>query len=137
MNRNPKGARFFYAHNSIQQVERHWVFYYPGKTLLNPGDGGIMAATRAQENKRIRQEALREQLQAQGHVQHVVDILDKLSNPEVEIDAAMVGRYKITLDTKLKLIDKYLPTEKPTTLEGTGDDGEIVIQKVVREVVKL
>jgi len=96
-----------------------------------------MAATRAQENKRIRQEALREQLQAQGHVQHVVDILDKLSNPEVEIDAAMVGRYKITLDTKLKLIDKYLPTEKPTTLEGTGDDGEIVIQKVVREVVKL
>ena len=43
-------------------------------------------ATAAAKNKRIRQEALREQLQAQGHVQHVVDILDKLRNEKQEIE---------------------------------------------------
>ena len=39
-----------------------------------------MAMTRAQMNKKVRQEALRDQLSAQGHVQHVVDSIDKLES---------------------------------------------------------
>jgi hypothetical protein len=75
-------------------------------------------ATAAARNKRIRQEALREQLQAQGHVQHVVDLLVKITDEKEVIDQAMMYRYKVAIDTKLKLIDKYLPTEKPTSIEG-------------------
>lgn len=86
--------------------------------------------TRAAENKRVRQEALREQLRKQGHVQHVVDILEKLADPKIEIDQPMVQRYKLTLDTKMKLIDKYLPTEKPTNIEGPGEGGEFVFKWV-------
>lgn len=88
----------------------------------------VDTATAAAKNKRIRQEALREQLAAQGHVQHVVDILNKLSDETLEIEANMVNRYKITLDNKFKLIDKYLPTEKPTSFEGVGDNGEIILK---------
>ena len=84
--------------------------------------------TRAQENRRIRQEALRVQLSNGKHVEHVIDILDKLRDPKQEIEHNMVQRYKITLDAKFKLIDKYLPTEKPTILTGEGEDGEILLK---------
>ena len=79
-----------------------------------------MGATNAAKNRTIRQEALREQLSAQGHVQHIVDILNKLSDESQEIDPNMVGRYKVTVDTKLKLINKYLPDLKSTELTGEG-----------------
>ena len=70
------------------------------------------SATAASKNKRIRKEALREQLSAQGHVQHVVDILDKLSNESIELDSLMVQRFSKVLETKLKIINKYLPDDK-------------------------
>ena len=95
--------------------------------VIDQPRGITMAETRASRNKKVRQEALREQLSAQGHVQHVVDILDKLSNQEIEIDAAMVNRYRITLDGKFKLIDKYLPTDKPVELTGS-DGGPLEVQ---------
>lgn len=69
-------------------------------------------ATAKLRNKKLRQENLREQLAAQGHVQHVVDILEKVQDPAVDIDQAQVQRYKIVLETKLKLIGKYLPDLK-------------------------
>ena len=76
--------------------------------------------TRANQNKKIRQKALREQLEAQGHVQHVTDILDKMSNPQEEIDANIITRYKVTLDTKMKLIGKYLPDLKAQDINVEG-----------------
>lgn len=81
-----------------------------------------MPETRAQKNRAIRQEALREQLQQQGHVQHIVDILEKLKDPKQEVDQQMTARYKIVIDSKLKLLNKYLPDLKAT--EVTGPDGE-------------
>lgn len=106
--------------------------------------------SRAQENKRIRQEALREQLQAQGHVQHAVELLDKIKGLEGEIIEDSSGikvlafgkadfelkKYSKAFDGHMKLLNKYLPDLKATELTGTGADGEIVLQKVVREVVK-
>lgn len=86
-------------------------------------------ATAKQKNRRIRKEALREQLQQQGHLQHVVDILNKLMDEENKLESAMVKRYKITLDTKLKLIGKYLPDLKAVEVEGE-DGGPIRIELV-------
>lgn len=68
--------------------------------------------SRANQNKAIRQEALREQLSAQGHVQHVIDIADQLSDLNQELDPTQVARLKATADIKLKLIGKYLPDLK-------------------------
>lgn len=82
---------------------------------------GKDTATAAARNKRIRQEALREQLAAQGHVQHAVDLISKLSNESQEIDANMVNRMRIALDGHFKLIDKYLGNIK--SVELTGEDG--------------
>ena len=80
-----------------------------------------MGMTRAQLNKGVRQKALREQLEAQGHVQHVTDILDEIRDLDVELDSNQVQRYKVVLDTKLKLITKYLPDLKSVEHSGAED----------------
>lgn len=75
-------------------------------------------ANNAAKNKRVRQQALRDQLQAQGHVQHVVDILAKLTDEAQEITSDMMERYKVVLPNKLKLINKYVPDVKAIEIEG-------------------
>lgn len=91
--------------------------------------------SRAQANKRIRQEALREQLAAQGHVQHAVDLLGKIKDLQGESETADfdLKKYKTAFDGHIRLVDKYLPTDTVTQIEGTGDDGqlEITITKTV------
>ncbi len=77
--------------------------------------------TRAQRNRAVRQEALREQLAAGGHIQHVVDIAQKLSDVGTSIEPTDVQRLKAAADIKLKLIDKYLGSVK--SVEVTGEDG--------------
>ena len=79
-----------------------------------------MAMTRAQMNKKIRQEALREQLSSQGHVQHVVDSINKLEQLDDELDSTEVQRIRAAIDSRLKLVDKYLPSLK--SIELTGDE---------------
>jgi hypothetical protein len=77
-----------------------------------------MAITRNTKLRAVKQEALREQLQAQGHLQHVVDLVDKIRDENIVIDQEMVARYKITIDTKLKLIGKYCPDLKAVEMTG-------------------
>lgn len=93
-----------------------------------------MPATRAQRNRAVRQDALREQLAAKGLVQHVLEISEKLSDPRQEIDALMVQRYRVAIDAKLKLVSKYLPDVKTVEIEGSG--GGPVITKTVIELVR-
>ena len=81
-----------------------------------------VGVSRAEQNRAIRQEALRESLEAGGHIQHVVDISDKLSDLDTKLEATEVHRLKAAADIKLKLIDKYLPTLK--VYEGAGDNDE-------------
>lgn len=85
-----------------------------------------MAKTRAQQNKAIRQEALREQLANQGHVQHIIEICGELNELDNEFDALQVQRKKIVMDTKLKLINKYLPDLRTTEInaEVSGPNGK-------------
>ena len=81
-----------------------------------------------QRNKKIRQEALREQLSAQGHVQHVVDIAKKLKDPKCEIND--IQRVKLAVDIHLALIKKYLPDLKAVEISGPGENGALTIEIV-------
>jgi hypothetical protein len=77
-----------------------------------------MAETRAQSNKRIRQEALREQLSQGKHVEHVIDMLKNLEEPPKGFKSLDLQRIKVIIDTKLALIKKYLPDPKQVELSG-------------------
>ena len=76
------------------------------------------SATVKARNKRVRQEALRELLANKGLIQHVLEITKELNDESIEIDPAMVDRKKFVVNTKLKLIAKYLPDEKIVEIEG-------------------
>jgi len=77
------------------------------------------SATSAARNKRIRQDALRDQLSSQGHLQHVIDILGKISDEDKPLEKEMVDRFKIVIDTKMKLVGKYLPDLKQQEIAMT------------------
>ena len=78
----------------------------------------------ARKNRAIRQESLRELLSQQGHEQHVLDLCEKLQDLENEkqLDSVEVQRLKIVIDTKIKLMNKYIPDLK--AIEHSGEDGE-------------
>lgn len=78
------------------------------------------------KNRRARQEALREQLSKQGHLQYVVDNLKKIEDigkDGQELDSLQVQRLRIANETRLKLLNKYLPDLKQVETEVTGDMG--------------
>lgn len=85
-----------------------------------------MAKTRAQQNRQIRQEATREHLRALGLIQHVVDIAEKLAEPD-ELDSTKIAALKASADIRMRLVDKYLPnlqsveSYNETTLHRAGD----------------
>ena len=88
-----------------------------------------MGITAAHKNRQIRQEALREQLSAQGHVQHVVEIAKKLAGLDNDLDQVAVARLKASADIQLKLIGKYLGDVKAVSMEISGPEGgDLVIQ---------
>lgn len=78
--------------------------------------------SRANANRQVRQEALREQLSNQGHVQHVVENINKLSDLDKNLDAIQVQRLRAANEASLKLVNKYLPDCK--TLEIIVDDND-------------
>jgi hypothetical protein len=86
--------------------------------------------SRAQENKAIRQKALREQLAAQGHVQHVVEMIDKIADLDAVFEIGDISRLKTACELKLKLINKYLPDTKQieSSLDVSGDVTHSLVQ---------
>tara|TARA_R110000822_G_scaffold37644_1_gene105242 strand:- start:975 stop:1367 length:393 start_codon:yes stop_codon:yes gene_type:complete len=89
--------------------------------------GETMGVTAANKNRAIRQEALRDQLSSQGHVQHVIDIAEKLTDLNAELDSIQVQRLNNAAGIKLKLISKYLGDVKAIELTGDGG-GDLVIK---------
>lgn len=90
-----------------------------------------MAATRAQQNRKIRQDALREQLANQKLVEKVIDSineLDELTSDQEGKDRATI--IKTGIDARLKLINKYLPDLKSTEITGDPDAPIITSQPV-------
>lgn len=80
------------------------------------GNGSGLSA--ADRNRRIRQEALREQLSSQKLVEQVVDIAKKIGNLDEDLEPEKVARLKIAAELNLKIVNKYLPDLKQTELIG-------------------
>jgi hypothetical protein len=94
------------------------------------GIGYSVAKTKAQLNRQVRQEALREQLSQQGHEQYISEIIANLSDPELEYDSLWVQRLKAAADLRLKLMAKYIPDLKSQELTGPeGGDLVIAVQR--------
>jgi len=81
----------------------------------------------AQRNRKLRQDALREQLSQQKHEEQVIGIIDDLTNSELEFDSLMIRRKEIALNAHLKLMAKYIPDLKSTELTG-AEGGDLVLQ---------
>ena len=80
-----------------------------------------MAATAAAKNRKIRQEALREQLAEQCRLQHVLENIKKMEQQGAKMDNTELQAIKAATDARIKLIGKYLPDLKAQ--EITGADG--------------
>lgn len=81
----------------------------------------------ASNNRRVKQEELRDQLSTGGHLQHVLEMVGKVADENVAIDRDMVERYKVAIATKLKLIGKYLPDLKQVEIEGEINSGRPIL----------
>lgn len=104
-----------------------------------------MAETRAQSNRRIRQEALREQLAEQCRVQHILEDIKKLDElsglklddfesaedyiAEHSVAKDKASIIKIAMDGRLKLLNKYLPDLK--SVEVVDEDGNDALPKSI------
>lgn len=93
-----------------------------------------MAQTRAAMNKAVRQEALREQLSKQKHVEYVVEIAKKLDEQALSLESSHIQAYRASAEIRLKLINKYLPDLKSTELTG-ADGGDIAVSHSIFEFV--
>ena len=77
-----------------------------------------MAATNAAKNRTIRQEALREQLSKQKHIEQVIKNINKMEEQGVTMESTELQALKAATENRLKLVDKYLPSLKATELTG-------------------
>ena len=77
----------------------------------------------ATRNRRIRQEALREQLQAKGLEQHVLEIANKLQSEGASMESQEIQALKASAELRLKLLNKCLPDLKATELSGPDGEG--------------
>lgn len=86
-----------------------------------------------QANRRIRQEALREQLSAGLHHQQVLVSIEKIADLDEELDAHQINRLKIAMEARLKLMNKYLPDLKATEISGPDGGGITIVKASPRE----
>jgi len=84
-----------------------------------------MAKTRAQLNKEVRVKALREQLAAQGHLQHVVEWINEMARPETTPERLF--QLNLVVSQTLKLVNKYMPDLKAVEMNIEGEVKQYVI----------
>jgi len=113
---------------AVKAASRATQLLNPDKRIRMDGKGySVMAKTRAQLNRAARQDSLRELLSQQGHEQHLIDTIEKLSDPDLEFDSLWIQRLKASADLRLKLMAKYIPDLKSTELTG-AEGGDLVLQ---------
>lgn len=81
-----------------------------------------MAATRAAVARKNRQDALREMLSKKCTVEQVLRNINKMEEQGAAMEAQELQAMKYATETRLKLINKYLPELKST--EMTGESGK-------------
>jgi hypothetical protein len=99
----------------------------PDKRIRMDGIGYlVMPKTRAQLNRALRQEEMRNKIEASGYESHVADVVKKLLDPEQEFDSIEVQRMKSAADLSIKMMAKFMPDLKSTEITG-ADGGDLVI----------
>ncbi len=78
--------------------------------------------TAKQKRRAIDQEELRRYLAEQQHIVHIHEICDELNDESVAMDSITVQRKSKVIDTKLRLLNKYLPDLKSVEIES-GEKG--------------
>jgi len=87
-----------------------------------------MAKTRAQLNKEVRKEGLREQLADQCRLQHIVENLNKIEELDEtdEFFKNSLDKLKVSNEQRLRLLNKYLPDLKSQEITlGESDDSDL------------
>lgn len=93
--------------------------------------------SRAEKIRQERRDSLRELLSHQKHEEHVIDNLKKLERLDEELDSVAVSRLSKAIDTRMKLIAKYLPDDRePQNINLGGQEDNPVLHKVERVIVK-
>ncbi len=82
-----------------------------------------MAATVAARNKKVRQDALREQISKRCTVQQVLKNIEKMEEQGAAMESTELQALRAATDTRLKLLNKYIPDLKQSDIELTGADG--------------
>lgn len=77
-----------------------------------------MPATVAAKNKKVREEALREQLRQKGLHTQVINIAEKLCKEHLSLESSHIQALRASADLKMKLINKYMPDLKATELSN-------------------
>lgn len=79
--------------------------------------------SRADAQKKIRQQALREFLSERNKADHIFNSIAKLEDLTQVLERDEINRLKVAIDSRLKLLNKYLPDAK---LELETADGKTV-----------
>ena len=93
-----------------------------------------MPKTKAQLNRQMRQEGLRDFLSKQKLItEKVIDIAQDLTDPDKEYDALDVQRMRTAAELNLKLAAKVLPDLNQDLTELTGPEGGDLVIAVQRK----
>jgi hypothetical protein len=94
-----------------------------------------MAATVAAKNKKVREEALREQLRQKGLHTQVINIAEKLEKQHLELESSAIQALKASADLKMRLINKYMPDVKSVEL-STDPESPLEFTEITTEELK-
>ena len=97
-----------------------------------------MAQTRAQANREIRKESLREFMAAKCTVQHAIDLVEKHEDldPTEEHFKSRSDQIVQSFNMRMKVINKYLPDLKAQELDLTSSDGAMHLPTVIELIAK-
>ena len=92
--------------------------------------------SRAEANRAIRQQTLREWLSQKCTAQHLVENIIKIEalDPASETFANELAKLKTANDQRLRVLNKYLPDLKSTEITGEGGD-TLTVTVVERRIV--
>lgn len=80
-----------------------------------------MGATKKSKEREVRRDELRRYISEQGKVHYIFETIGKLEDLSNPLEPVEVQRLGKAIDSRLKLLNKYLPDIK--AVEVSGEDG--------------
>lgn len=85
----------------------------------------------------LRQDDMRRKLSEGSHLRDVTSLLDRIRNDRDPVSEDQLTRYKVVLDYKFKLLNKFLPDLRATEITGEGGEALSFPTLTVRETKAL